>query len=53
MYSTIFVGFVFLFIECITGVQCDDRVIIGSSVGGFVGLVSEDEKQDLFKKIFR
>ncbi len=48
MNSTIFIGLLFLFIECITGVQCDDRVIIGSSVGGFITLVSEDELQNLF-----
>jgi hypothetical protein len=43
MYSIIFVGIIFLFIESISGAKIqDNRIIIGSSVGGFLGLVSKD-----------
>ncbi len=45
MYFNIFVGILALLIKYVaSGNIQDERVIIGSSVGGFIGLVSEDKK---------
>jgi len=58
MYSTVFVGIIFLLIQSSSGgAPLDDsRIIIGSSVGGVLGLVSEDLKKKInenFLIIFR
>ncbi len=46
MYSTIFIGIIFLLIQSISGAPVkDSRIIIGSSVGGVLGLVSGDLKK--------
>lgn len=43
MNSTIFIGIMFLLIGSISGAAIrDNRIIIGSSVGGVLGLVSVD-----------
>ena len=43
MFSSIFVTIILLFIQSISGQHVqDNRVIIGSSVGGILGLVSVD-----------
>jgi hypothetical protein len=50
MYSIISVGIMFLLIGSISASHIQDtRIIIGSSVGGFLGLVSKNnKKKDLF-----
>ncbi len=48
MYSTVFIGIIFLLIQSSSGAPLkDNRIIIGSSVGGVLGLVSEDLKKRL------
>jgi hypothetical protein len=49
MYSTVFIGIIFLLIQSSSGdtPPKDSRIIIGSSVGGALGLVSEDLKKRL------
>jgi hypothetical protein len=41
MYSSFFIAIILLFIQSISGQYAEDnRVIIGSSIGGLIGLVS-------------
>ena len=53
MYTCIFVAVILLFVESVSGAHVDDTgIIIGSSVGGVIGLVNlELKRNDYFHPV--